>query len=158
MHDRDSEGYAARLERERKHRDQIAELEEAIPLPLPPDQDITRPGHLDLSEEAEFTNERIDRLKRALQRAKSDTADRILKALGSRPPNERLTRIETRLKIVLLVLAAIGTAALGALVTVAQGLYHRGEEDGVMQTRVQQLEHRLEQFEQLFPFANQRHP
>lgn len=166
--DRDREGYAARRERDARARDQVDELadvsDDAVPQRARWEDERTQPVIFDedgracpieLSKEGRFLNGRIDRLKGETRRGKKSTADQIAEAMGKRPPNERLTRLETRLKIVLVVLGAIGTAALGAVVTVAQGLYSRGETDGAHEQRLLQVERELHQLEQMFPFTYQ---
>lgn len=160
--ERDHDGLRALREREasRKVRDQVDELADAIDedgavtRPIPHDEELTSPREmLELDDnDARFTAiwNRIDRLILAVGRGKRDTADRITDAMGKRPPNERLTSVETRVKIIWVILAAIGTFALGSAITVAKGLYERGETDGQHEIRLQQVERELERLDHEF--------
>lgn len=86
--------------------------------------DITKP--IDLMEaapdaavtkaEAIHLWDRIDRIKRDLHRSKRITADRILKALGRKPPSDRLNSLDFKMKIVWgMLVIALGSA--GASIT-----------------------------------------
>lgn len=153
---RDEEGGLLRIARERARsqpsRDQLDELEAALverggaPESVD-DEENTKPIALSLSNEAAFLNARIDRLKGEVKRSKTSTANRITDAMGSRPPNERLTAIETRLKIAFAILAAVGSVAAGAAVTVAKGLYERGQVDGQHEIRLQNVERAVDSIE-----------
>ena len=98
----------ARREREARARDQVDDLaavsDDGVPQRARWEDERTQPVIFDNSGRAEaieltpgeqFLNDRIDRLKGETRRAKTDSAEKLLKALGERPPNERLAALET---------------------------------------------------------------
>lgn len=158
--ERDFDGLRARAEREqRTHGDQVDDLADAIgdatPEAVDWDEHVTKPHDIpdigdlvlaryqsDPAYRALWT--RVDHARADMRRSRRRTADQITEAIGAKPPNERLTKIETRLKIVWAILAAVGSVAAGAAVTVAKGLYERGETDGAHEIRLQQVERAAE--------------
>lgn len=167
--ERDLQGAAARRDRQSRPvhgypiaRDQVDELADALePDDGTPERevdDVTKPH--DIPEIGDFVLEaynndlafrtlwdRVDSTKREMRRSKTSTDDKFLEALGKRPPNARFTALETRVKIIWAILAAVGAIAAGAAVTVAKGLYERGETDGQHEIRLQQLERNVERLE-----------
>ena len=148
--------------------DQIDELEQAVGVPEFAGEENTKPIEL-MSDEGAFLNERINRVNERIRRNRTKSSNEVLDALGKRPPNERITAIETRLKIIIAILAAIGSVAIGAAITVAKGLYERGQEDGALHVRVENLERGVAELQrelgmpdrylrQVLPFPTQKGP
>lgn len=172
--ERDLDGIRARRERQaRPVRDQLGELEAAIggvvqerlddyvtkPHDIPDIGDVVLDRYNSDPAYRALWN-RVDSARKDQRRSRTESANQITEAMGKRPPNERLTQAETRIKILWAIVAAIGTLAAGSAVTVAKGLYERGETDGQHEIRLQnvehatdQLNHRLEQFERIFLIA-----
>lgn len=130
---------------------QLDELEAAVggdPSDRDEDEEVTGPQ--DLHELGPLTAremelwESLNREKRANRARARKQSNQLVAAMGDRPPNERLTAIETRLKLLYAILGAIATLALGAVVTVAKGLYERGAADGAAEMRTKDLERRVE--------------
>jgi hypothetical protein len=84
---------------------------------------------------------RLNDVKTEERRARRDSANRDLELAGAKgPPLERLSAIEHKMRIVWALLVAIGTAAAGSIVTVAKGLYERGEGEGAQKIRLEHFE------------------
>jgi hypothetical protein len=105
-----------------RHRSEVFDLEEAVDTNEFEDHaDITKPVDLmEADPDSPLTKadgvrlwERIDRVKVDAKRTKRTTADRILRALGKRPPADRLNSLDFKMKIVwgLLIFALTGAGA-----------------------------------------------
>lgn len=134
-------------------RDQVSELEEALPQAAE-QEEITEPYPGELSAEASRLEARVNRLNKRLhnfyERAKTDSANLVLKAVGPAPDDRcmalesRMARTDTRLRILYGILAAIGVAVLGMAPSVIKGADARGHLDGEVDAHIQQLERAMQ--------------